>query len=85
MIVFHGVVSIAQVVWSFTLQEFKVWLADHCDVRVVIVEFLLHPPFGDKCQFLWFVRVCDVLRDIWGEMNNRDFRARDRDPCMFGP
>lgn len=48
------------------------------DIRLMIEQFLLHPPFKEKSH-LWFQEVCALLWD-WGERNNRVFRGVDRDP-----
>lgn len=45
----------------------------------MIGEFLLHPPFREKGQFLRLTGVCAILRDL-GVRNNHVFRGLERDP-----
>ncbi|KAA0038442.1 ACT11D09.5 [Cucumis melo var. makuwa] len=39
--------------WSSFLSEFGVSYVGHQSVRVMMKEFLLHPPFEEKGRFLW--------------------------------
>lgn len=68
-------------IWNIFFKAFGVSIA-YClfrGTRDIIEEFLLHPPFREKGQFLWLARICAIMCNLWGKMYNRVFEGLERE------
>lgn len=81
LITFFGVVILLILFGTFSSRRLACRLPIACcrGTRDIIKEFLLHPPFREKGQFLWLARICAIMCNLWGKMYNRVFEGLERE------